>query len=155
SGSLSMMQRLPVACALWTLLASAQGPAAPDRAIREINLMAGRGELLQYAHDIVKVVIAEPKIADAIVVSPREVMVNAKGAGHTTLIVWETGSDPARYDIAVAADTSEIDNWRRTLAAELHAASPDTAIHFSGNAESVVLTGTVANAAESKRAEAI
>jgi pilus assembly protein CpaC len=132
------------------LCALAQSPA-----VRNLGLIVGKGELLQFERDIVKVVIAEPKIADAIVVSPREVMVNAKGAGHTTLVVWETGAAPARYEIAVAADSTEIDNWRKTLGGELRGAAPDAAIQFSGNAENLVLTGTVANAAESKRAEAI
>ena len=34
---------------------------------RVVTLTAGRGELLQFEHDIIKVVIAEPKIADAVV----------------------------------------------------------------------------------------
>ena len=45
---------------------------------------------MQFNNDIVRVAVAEPKVADAVVVSPREVMINAKGAGYTTVIVWET-----------------------------------------------------------------
>ena len=62
----------------------------------DIALVEGRGELLRFQSDITRVVISEPKIADAVVVSPREVMVNAKGPGRTTLVVWETGAEPAR-----------------------------------------------------------
>ena len=51
---------------------------------RDLTLVEGRGELLQFQQDVTKVAIAEPKIADAVVVSPREVMINAKGPGHTT-----------------------------------------------------------------------
>ena len=62
--------------------------------VRALSLTVGKGGLLQFGHDISKVVIAEPKIADAILVSPRDVMVNAKGAGQTTLVIWETDTRP-------------------------------------------------------------
>ncbi|HEV8145432.1 MAG TPA: pilus assembly protein N-terminal domain-containing protein [Bryobacteraceae bacterium] len=131
---------------------------AADAPVRPINLTVGKGELLQFEHDIVKVVIAEPKISDAIVVSPREVMINAKGAGHTTLVIWETGAAPARYEITVFADTSERDLWRQALDTELRAAFAETSgatVQFSGNTENLVLTGKVESADQSKRAEAI
>ena len=82
---------------------------------RDISLLEGRGELLQFQRDILRVVISEPKIADVVVVSPREVMVNAKGPGKTTLVVWETGADPARYEIDVTKDTSEWDLFRKEI----------------------------------------
>src|ERR1043166_4315894 len=81
----------------------------------EIALVEGRGELLRFQNDITRVVISEPKVADAIVVSPREVMVNAKGPGRTTLVVWETGAEPARYEVAVTKDMSEWEAFRKHI----------------------------------------
>jgi len=43
---------------------------------RTITLMEGRGELLQFQRDVQKVALAEPKIADAVVLSP------PRGHGH-------------------------------------------------------------------------
>ena len=60
---------------------AAGGRADPSRPSRDITLLEGRGELLRFPSDIRKVAISEPKVADAVVISPREVMVNAKGAG--------------------------------------------------------------------------
>ena len=96
---------LPVA----SILAVAQ-QTVPAR--REISLMEGRGELLQFSADISKVVISEPKIADAVVISPREVMVNAKGPGSTTLVVWENNQAPQRWEIFVASATSASERRR-------------------------------------------
>src|SRR5215831_187853 len=81
----------------------------------DIALVEGRGELLRFQNDITKVAISEPKIADAVVISPRELMVNAKGPGRTTLVVWETGAEPARYDIDVAKDMAEWEAFRRQI----------------------------------------
>ena len=49
------------------------------------------------------------------VISPREVMVNAKGPGRATLVVWETGVDPVRYEIAVTKDTTEWDLFTKSI----------------------------------------
>jgi len=122
---------------------------------KEITLILGKGELMQYKSDISKVVIAEPKIADALVVSPTEVMVNAKGVGHTTLVVWESNTIPVKYNINVVADRAPIDNFQSELATEMKALVPDGGVAFNGNSELIVLTGKVSDAEFSKRAEAL
>ncbi len=118
---------------------------------RQLSILIGRGELLQFDREIQRVAVAEPKIADAVVVSPREIMVNAKGVGKTTIVVWETNSIPARYEVEVKADTAEMEALRK----ELRETLADLPVTFTGNAEKIVLTGTVKNAEEAKRAEAL
>src|ERR1043166_7590769 len=81
----------------------------------EIALVEGRGELLRFQNDITRVVISEPKVADAVVVSPREVMVNAKAPGRTTLVIWEAGAEPARYEVAVTKDMSDWEAFRKHI----------------------------------------
>ena len=122
---------------------------------KEITLVLGKGELMQYQSDISKIVIAEPKIADALVVSPTEVMVNAKGVGHTTLVVWETNALPVKYNINVIADRALIDNFHNELTAEMKAVIPEGTVVFNGNAELIVLTGNVPDEESSKKAEAL
>jgi pilus assembly protein CpaC len=116
-------------------------------ALREIRLLEGRGQLLRFQRDISKVVIAEPKVADAVVIDPREVMVNAKGPGHTTLLVWETGSEPAQYEIEIVKDTADWDNFRRQIVESAEGSQ----VNVTGTGETIVLTGTVRSAEESKR----
>jgi pilus assembly protein CpaC len=112
---------------------------------REITLLEGRGELLTFARDVTKVAISEPKIADAIVISPREVMINAKGPGRATLVIWETGADPARYEILVTKDTTEWDTFTKAIS---DTGSP---ISVTGSGETIVLSGTVKTAEDAKR----
>jgi len=141
--------------ALLTIAALVCARAADPPVDRAISLTEGAGELLQFGRDIERLAISEPKIADAVVVSTRDVMVNAKGPGQTTLVVWETGADPVRYNIRVVKDTNDLDVMKVALGASLRAAVPDAGIEFAGNAEQIVLTGKVANAEQSKRAEAL
>lgn len=128
------------------LLAFAQAPTA-----RDLTLVLGRGHLLQFNNDVTRVAISEPKIADAVVVSPREVMVNAKGVGKATLVIWETGAAPAGYSVNVTPDLTTFNDLKRDIATAL----PDTPVTISGNAETLVLTGRVKDAAEARRAESL
>lgn len=123
----------------------AQGSATHD-----MTMVTGKGELLQFDRDIVRVVVAEPKIADAIVVSPREVMINAKGPGRTTVMIWETGAVAGRYNVNVTPDNSDFDKFRK----EFRDGFPDSSVSITGNAETLVLTGAVKDVSQSKRAAA-
>jgi len=127
------------------------GLAAQTSTSRDMTLVAGRGELLHFDRDVRRVAIAEPKIADAVVVSPQEVMINAKGPGKTTVVIWETGSVPIRYQISVVNDTSEQESLRK----EIRDSVQNPAIEVTGSGDTLVLTGTVKDADESKRAAAI
>jgi len=138
-----MTLRLSLLLAL-SSLAMAQTP-------RQLSIILGRGELLQFERDIERVAISEPKIADAVVVSPREIMVNAKSAGKASLIVWETAaSAPSRFNIDVLADNSEVENSRKDLQVGL----PE-GVQVGGSGDTIVLTGTVKDATEIKRIEGI
>ena len=132
---------------LWAAVLAVSSSLAQTGPARNITLMEGRGELLQFQRDVQKVALAEPKIADAVVLSPREVMVNAKTPGHTTLLIWETGSEPARYEIEVAKDNSEWDSFRKLIEAN----ADGGAVTVTGSGDTIVLTGSVKSADDSKR----
>src|SRR5882724_2451154 len=115
---------------------------------RDLILLEGRGELVTFQRDVTKVAISEPKVADAVVISPREVMVNAKGLGRATLMVWETGADPARWEIQVVKDTSDWDAFTKTFTDA--AGSP---ISVTGTGDTIVLSGSVKSGDEYKKLE--
>ncbi len=137
--------------AVGLVLLVAAGLSAQTTASRDMTMVVGRGELLHFDREVQRVAVAEPKIADAMVVSPHEIMVNAKSSGKTTVVIWETGSVPIRYQISVVADTTEYDNLRK----EIRDSIQNPAIEVSGTGDTLVLTGTVKDAEEAKRAGAI
>jgi pilus assembly protein CpaC len=115
-----------------------------------LTLTSGRGELLQFASDVKGVAASEPKIADVVVISPREVMVNAKEAGKTTVVIWDSGT-PVRYDVDVLPDSAEFDSFKLAMKAQL----PGSNIEVTGKGETIVLKGTATDAAQVKLAGAL
>src|SRR5437867_7627026 len=58
-------------------------PAGPARALPPASktLTVGRGELVQFSDEVSRVSVSEPAIADAVVVSPHDVVLNGKAPG--------------------------------------------------------------------------
>jgi pilus assembly protein CpaC len=117
---------------------------------REVSILLGRGELVQFSGDIKTVAASEPKIADVQVVSPREVMINAKGLGKATVIIWEGDGTPRRYNVTVQADTIEFDTVKKAIAE-----ATGGSVAVSGNVETVVLSGKAESVEAAKKAEAL
>ena len=76
-------------------LAAAGGRAAARRPRRlrgtaeeRVLLTAGRSTVLTTEFDITRIAVTNPAVADAVVVKPREVLVDGKGSGTVSLIVW-------------------------------------------------------------------
>jgi pilus assembly protein CpaC len=138
-----------VAAAAW--FCSAALAAEVPGQLRDVALVEGRGELLRFDKDITKVAVAEPKIADAVVISPREVMVNAKSPGRTTLVIWETDAEPQRFNVNVTADTTDFENFKRQLQENISGGT----VEVTGHGETIVLTGSVKSAEEAKRAASL
>ena len=83
---------------------------------RVLMLTAGRSMVLTTAYDITRIAITDPKIADAVVVQPREVLIDGRSAGTVSLIVWGAGRRE-QYDVVV-------DPGVTTLQQTLHAGLP-------------------------------
>src|ERR1700722_14319006 len=125
--------------ASWALAAAlfAQTSLAVTEA-RNITLITGRGELLQFEQDVKQVATSEPKIADVIVVSPREVMINAKEPGKTTVVVWENGV-PIQYNVdVITSEQMDFEAFQKAFAEQL----PGAKIEITGKGETIVLSGT-------------
>jgi len=134
---------LPLGCLHAQTMPAANSPT-------KLEIIAGRGELKTFTHDVKQVAAAEPKIADVIVISPREVMINAKAQGKTTVIIWE-GTTPIQYLVDVVPDNGDFDTFKSELAAQL----PGAKIVVSGKGETITLTGTTTSLAQTKQAAAI
>jgi pilus assembly protein CpaC len=118
---------------------------------KTLALVTGRGELLTFPNDVKQVATAEPKVADVMVISPREVMVNAKEPGKTTVVVWDSLLGPMRYNVDVSADTSEFESFKDDMKRQL----PGCDLEIMGKGDTLVLTGTAPTEELSKKASAI
>jgi pilus assembly protein CpaC len=115
----------PVAAVAAVLLVAAQTPAQqpsqenPATGARELFVTVGKSLLVDSPAVIQRVSIANGDIAEALATSPREVLVNGKTPGETSLIVWQQGGNRLIFDLNVQANTSKLDAINRELREEL------------------------------------
>ena len=74
---------------------------APGDTIIRVDLPTGRSYPITTVDPITRVSVANPDIADAVVVGERDVVINAKTNGETDIILWITNEPRRHYRIQV------------------------------------------------------
>ena len=75
---------------------------------KKLNLVSGKSTILKSALPIKRVSIADPEIADFLLLSPKEVYLTGKTAGTTNMTLWQNGKVTEIYDLEVAYDLSRL-----------------------------------------------
>lgn len=128
----------------------AQGPAQVPR----VTLTAARSTVITTDFDITRIAITNPAIADAVVVQPREILVDGKSPGTVSLIVWgATRRD--QYDVVVEPGVTGLQQQLQSLfpGEDIRVAATDEAIILSGQVSSntvMLRAGEIAQASASK-----
>jgi len=127
---------------------SSQEPSAsPTADYPKVVLTAGRSKVLPTDFDITRLAITNPAVADAVVVSPREVLIDGKAAGTVSLILWGAGNR-VQYDVVVDTGVLVLEQQLKTL-------FPGEDIRVSVNDEALILSGSVSSNAIMLRAAEI
>jgi pilus assembly protein CpaC len=113
---------------------SAQEPPAK---YPQVQVTAGRSTIVTTNFDVTRIAITNPAIADAVVVKPREVLVDGKAPGTITLMLWG-GDQRMQYDIVVEQPISPLEQ-------QLHQLFPSEEITVTMNADGIVLSGRASN----------
>jgi len=107
---------------------------------QQVSLVVGKSTVVDTPVAIKRASLADPQVADAIVLSPRQIYVTGKGYGMTNLTLW--GKDDqiiAVFDLDVGVDLARL---KKHLAELL----PDeTNLHFKGTHDHVTISGTVSS----------
>lgn len=124
-------------------------PLAAQRAIVTPNnfltVTRGSSALLVNPTAFERYAIGEPEIAQAVVVSPSELLINGKTVGSTSLVLWDKQGEPRLYSIEVAPDVASLQRFLRDML-------PGESISVQSNGKAVVLSGTVRDATIVSRA---
>jgi len=139
----------------WAIVTNAQEStydASFSSATKEgipINVLVGQSRVINFDRPIGRFSISNPDIAEAVMVSPNQVLVNGKAFGQVNFIAWEKSDQKfIVFDVFVRANLSLIDSQIRAL-------FPKDDIRLSQANGSVVLSGTVSNPQAAAQADAV
>ncbi len=149
--SFSAVAALTLNPALTPVVASdyrAVAPVAGDGQMnaRFLALGVGKSVVIDLPRDIKDVLVADPKIANAVVRSAQRAYIIGATVGQTNIVFFDSaGQQIAAYDIAVKRDLNG-------LRAALKATLPNADIQIEGVGDGVMLTGTAASPIEAQQA---
>lgn len=72
---------------------------------QKVRILVGRSVVLSVADSIGTVSIADDAIADVVVATSRQLLLNAKKIGTTSLVVWSKGNRYQTYEVVVHSGT--------------------------------------------------
>ncbi|HET7192997.1 MAG TPA: type II and III secretion system protein family protein [Pseudolabrys sp.] len=120
--------------------------AASEATSRFVPLGIGKSVAIDLPSDVKDVLVADPKIANAVVRSSRRAYMIGVAVGQTNIFFFDAdGKQIAGFDIAVKRDLNGV-------RAALKQTMPDSEIHVEGVGDGVMLSGSASSAAESQHA---
>jgi pilus assembly protein CpaC len=149
--SFSAVAALTLNPALTPVVASDYRTAAPVTTDGQMNaqflsLGIGKSIVIDLPREIKDVLVADPKIANAVVRSTQRAYIIGAAVGQTNIVFFDsTGAQIAAYDIAVKRDLNGV-------RAALKQSLPNSDVQIDGVGDGVVLSGTAASPIEAQQA---
>jgi pilus assembly protein CpaC len=73
--------------------------------ISELKAIVGKSQLIKFDEPVKRVSITDPALADLVIISPKEMLINGKEGGETSLIIWGTSGDPVMFNLFIQNDS--------------------------------------------------
>ncbi len=130
------------------------GPSTQDSS-NDLSVSVGKSVVLDLAKPITRIVVGLGDFAEALAMSPTQVLVNGKAPGETTLILWDASGGRQFFNVSVRASNFVSNDRLESLRRELRTELPGQALKVSEADGNIFLRGTVRDLNSSERAVTI
>ncbi len=129
--------------------AMADNPATAGAFHRSVKVGLNKSIIIDLPRDARDILVSNPAIADAVIRTARRIYITGVAVGQSNVIVFDrAGNQVAFLDLEVERDTAGLSEMLRRLI-------PDSDINVEIISDNMVLSGTVRNAADARRAQDI
>jgi pilus assembly protein CpaC len=116
-----------------------EAPAGAGQGNTRLTVTVGKSLIIDSPLNIQRISVANGDLVEAVAVNPKEVLINGKAAGDTTLIVWQQNGTRLLYDLTVRLSQGKVDAVRQQIAREI----PDQDVTVTYENDSAFVRGTV------------
>ncbi len=110
-----------------------------------VTISRGSTAILTQPDSITRISIADPEVAEPIVIPPSQVLVNARAPGSTSLVIWGQDDVARMYTVEVTADVA-------SLQRQIDDLFPAAGLTVTSTGTSIVLSGEVRDAQTVRKA---
>ena len=135
--------------------AAPSSPASSEESPNDLLVTVGKSIVVNSSLPIERVSVGFGDVAEATAVGPREILVNGKAPGETSLILWQQGGGKLFFDVIVRPSRFTNNNRVEALRREIRAELPGQKIEPSMENDLIFLRGTVKDLTSAQRALAI
>jgi pilus assembly protein CpaC len=125
--------------------------AAVPRVPPRLMVTVGKSLIVDSPLNIQRLSVANGDLIEAVAVGPKEVLINGKGPGETSLVVWQQGGSRLLYDLVVRVSPVKLEAVRQQIARDF----PDDDINVTFDNDTVFVRGTVPDVISADRIMAI
>jgi pilus assembly protein CpaC len=104
-----------------------------------LHVFVGKSVVINVQSPIVRILSSNPTVIDTLATSPTQVVVEAKAAGSSSLILWDAAGHSQILDVTVDVNISRL----RTAIEQTYPGQP---INIQSDGAHLIITGTVADA---------
>src|SRR3954453_23111865 len=110
-----------------------------------LRVMVNKSLLINTTERLKRISVTDPTVADALVVTPTQILVHGRAPGEVSLLIWDELERSRSFDLRVDVDVS-------ACAEEEHRVFPDEQISVTPSRAAIVLSGHVSTEDVAKRA---
>jgi pilus assembly protein CpaC len=111
-------------------------PSAEPVGSAPLRVMVGKSLLINTTERLKRVSVTDPSVADALVVTPTQIIVHGRAPGEVSLLIWDEVERSRSFDLRVDVDIT-------AAAEEEKSVFPDEQINVSASRSAIVLSGHV------------
>ena len=128
-------------------------PTQQENVSRPAKLMVtvGKSLIIDSPLNIQRISVANGELVEAVAVNPKEVLLNGKGPGETSLIVWQQNGNRLVYDLTVRMSPLKLEAVREQIAREY----PDSDIDVTFDNDTAFVRGSVKDVIAADRVSAM
>ncbi len=100
--------------------------------------IVGKTQLIKFDEPVKRISITDPSLADLVLLSPKELMLNGKKAGRTSLIFWGNSDKPVFFNLVVQQDSD-------AFIQAIEEVAPSEDLQYTFTDDGVILSGKISS----------
>lgn len=104
----------------------------------KLYAVVGKSQLIKFDEPVKRISITDPSLADLVLLSPKELLLNGKKAGRTSLVFWGNSDKPVFFNMVVQQDPD-------SFIQAVEQVAPNEDVKYTFTDDGVILSGKVSS----------